>query len=86
MSHVTLELNRVLCYMRLGPFANRANLTDLNGTLEINDVRASDATTYKCTGRRINFTSPETYIVTLKVDISGMYIFLFSRFMGSYSS
>ena len=70
----------MLCYMRPGPYANRANLTDLNGALEINSVRASDATDYKCTVKRINFTSPETYIVTLKVDTSGKCTFLFLFF------
>ena len=60
--------------MRLGPYANRANLTDSNGTLEINSVRASDATDYKCTVKRINFTSPETYFVTLRVDASGKFL------------
>jgi len=56
--------------IRKGPYANRANIIDLNGTLEINSVRDSDATDYRCTVRRINFTSPEVYIVALKVDTS----------------
>ena len=73
---VVLQPNRVLCYMLSGPYANRANIIDLNGTLEINSVRDGDATDYRCTVRRINFTSPEVYIVALKVDTSGKYTFL----------
>ena len=53
-----------------GRYANRINLTG-NGTLEINNVQTSDATDYRCTVRRINYTSPLVYFVTLVVNASG---------------
>ena len=54
----------------LGPYANRTNMF-VNGTLQLNNVKASDNTDYKCTVRKINYTSPEVYIVTLHVDSRG---------------
>lgn len=53
-----------------GRYANRVNLTR-NGTLQINNVQVADATDYRCTVRRINYTSPGVYIVNLVVNTSG---------------
>ncbi|XP_078379886.1 uncharacterized protein LOC144662814 isoform X1 [Oculina patagonica] len=52
-----------------GRYANRVNLTG-NGTLEVNNVQVADATDYRCTVRRINYTSPRVYFVTLVVNAS----------------
>ena len=53
-----------------GRYANRVNLIQ-NGTLEINNVHVADATDYRCTVQRINYTSPRVYFVTLVVNASG---------------
>ena len=53
-----------------GSYAKRVNLTR-NGTLEINQVRPEDATDYRCTVKRINYTSPRNYFVSLVVDTTG---------------
>lgn len=54
----------------VGRYANRVNLTR-NGTLEINSVQVADTTDYRCTVRRINYTSPRVYFVSLVVNASG---------------
>ena len=57
--------------IHVGPYANRTNMF-VNGTLELNKVKASDNTDYKCTVRKITkYTSPEVHIVTLNVDSRG---------------
>lgn len=53
----------------VGRYANRVNLTR-NGTLEINSVQVADTTDYRCTVRRINYTSPRVYFVSLVVNAS----------------
>ena len=55
---------------REGRYADRVNLTR-NGTLEISNVEIADATDYRCTVKRINYTSPRVYFVTLVVNASG---------------
>ena len=57
-------------FMHLGPYAKRTNMF-ANGTLELNNVKASDSTDYKCTVRNKKYTSPEVHIVTLNVDSRG---------------
>ena len=54
----------------VGRYGNRVNLTR-NGTLVINSVQVADATDYRCTVRRINYTSPRVYFVSLVVNASG---------------
>ena len=54
----------------VGRYANRVNLTR-NGTLEINSVQVADTTDYRCTVRRINYTSPRVYFVSLVVNAGG---------------
>ena len=53
-----------------GTYANRTDMS-LNGTLEISKVKARDKTTYKCTVKKTDFTSPLVYFVTLDVDSRG---------------
>lgn len=53
-------------------YLDRVNLT-LNGSLKISRVSVTDATDYRCTVRRINYTSPRVYFVTLRIDSKGNY-------------
>ena len=53
-----------------GRYGNRINLTR-NGTLIINSVQEADTTDYRCTVKRINYTSPRVYFVRLVVNASG---------------
>ena len=61
---------------RQGLYANRVNLTG-NSPLEIDNVQVADATHYRCTAQRINYTSPRVYFVTIHVDSTGNYICIF---------
>jgi len=65
-----MNSDREIKVVHAGRYGNRINLTR-NGALIINSVQEADTTDYRCTVKRINYTSPRVYFVSLVVNASG---------------